>query len=109
MNYRHRCKMSSVTLVPGKKTKQFSKGTLLLDALFDMGTHIHTACGGKGICGKCKIQVEGPLFEPGEKEKKIVKVNNGYRLACMSRINGDVKVCIGKTESFVSTKPYPPQ
>lgn len=101
--------MSSVTLVPGEKTKQFSKGTLLLDALFDMGTHIHTACGGKGICGKCKIQVEGPLFEPGEKEKKIVKVNNGYRLACMSRINGDVKVCIGKTESFVSTKPYPPQ
>jgi uncharacterized 2Fe-2S/4Fe-4S cluster protein (DUF4445 family) len=101
--------MCSITLAPGGKTKKFAKGTLLLDALMDMGAHIHTACGGKGICGNCQIKAEGFLSEPEEKENKIVNTNSGYRLACMSRINGDATVYIGETTASFSKKPYPPQ
>ena len=99
--------MASVRLIPQGKKKEFTKDTLLLDALLDMGAHIQTACGGKGICGKCKVRAEGRLSEPDENENNLVEISNGWRLACRSRIHGDVRVWIDDIEAPVSNRTHP--
>ena len=99
--------MGSVSLIPGGKTRSFKTDTLLLDALLDMGLHIQTACGGKGICGKCSVRAEGALSEPDENEKNLNFEKNGFRLACRSRILGDVSLYIEENETSVLNKALP--
>ncbi|HPI92384.1 MAG TPA: ASKHA domain-containing protein [Deltaproteobacteria bacterium] len=53
----------TVTLLPSGVHRQFPTGTLLSDALLDMGVAVRTPCGSRGTCGKCRVRVEGP---PGE-------------------------------------------
>lgn len=52
-----------VTLLPSGLSRTFPPGTILADALFDMGVSVATPCGGKGTCGKCVVRIHG---EPGE-------------------------------------------
>ncbi|WFO76008.1 DUF4445 domain-containing protein [Desulfurococcaceae archaeon MEX13E-LK6-19] len=50
-------------------------------------------CGGNGLCGLCKVFVEGETSEPtGNEVIRGIRNNNGLRLACQVRILGDVKV-----------------
>jgi uncharacterized 2Fe-2S/4Fe-4S cluster protein (DUF4445 family) len=57
------------------------------------GVHIEALCGGKGICGKCKV-----ILEKGRVEKRSdipdkylsdYELANGYYLACMVRLVED--------------------
>ncbi len=98
--------MNSITLIPGNQTGHFPKGTLLLDALMDMGVNIKTPCGGKGICGKCRIRVTGELSGKTEAEKKIPTNKTNDRLACQAHLSGDTKVFIDENH-FISRKTYP--
>jgi uncharacterized 2Fe-2S/4Fe-4S cluster protein (DUF4445 family) len=50
-------KRHTVTLMPSGMQQSFSQGTLLSDALLEMGLSLKTPCGGKGICGKCRAAV----------------------------------------------------
>jgi Na+-transporting NADH:ubiquinone oxidoreductase subunit NqrF len=47
-----------LTLFPSNLKQTFRSGTLLSDALLDMGASLHTPCGGKGTCGRCRVRVE---------------------------------------------------
>lgn len=47
-----------VTLMPSGDRRGFPAGTLLADALFDMGAAVRTPCGGRGTCGRCRVRVE---------------------------------------------------
>lgn len=42
-----------------KKNIKVEKGLSLLSAIRAAGDYIQAPCGGKGICGKCKVEVEG--------------------------------------------------
>ncbi|MCL6635007.1 MAG: ASKHA domain-containing protein, partial [Peptococcaceae bacterium] len=57
---------------------------------------ISAPCGGRGLCGRCKVRlVEGGLSPPSETEKRLLgedAVNEGYRLACQAVIAGPVKI-----------------
>lgn len=47
-------------------------------------------CGGKGKCGRCRVQVRGELSAPDETERAILRdAADGIRLACRA-------VCMGK-------------
>lgn len=67
----------------------------LLEEILNIDEKISAPCGGKGICGKCKIKVlEGELPVTPEDEKIFTKeqLEDGYRLACMAVPAGDFKV-----------------
>lgn len=66
-------------------------GTLLSDLL---PGHAHP-CGGKGICGKCKVRVQGkvsPLSATEQRHLTPLEVADGIRLACQTTVHGDCQV-----------------
>jgi len=77
----------TVTFLPDDKKIMVSDGITLLDAATSAGVHLNASCGGKGLCGKCKLIIEAGHIESrpdvllSEKEKK-----ENYVLACMSEI-----------------------
>jgi uncharacterized 2Fe-2S/4Fe-4S cluster protein (DUF4445 family) len=73
----------NVTLAPSGAQQFFPAGTILSDALFDLGIMVNTPCGGKGTCGKCRVRVEGI---PGEV------------MACKTPITRDLEVHVEQPE-----------
>jgi uncharacterized 2Fe-2S/4Fe-4S cluster protein (DUF4445 family) len=70
----------------GVKSK-FKKGITILDVLAEMRLGIRSECGGKGICGKCKIIVKEPqvfsrVNASERKRLSVSELKSGYRLAC---------------------------
>ena len=53
-------------------------------------------CGGRGLCGRCRLKVKGEaLSPPTEAEKKVLspeQLAKGYRLACQATLLGSVQV-----------------
>lgn len=80
-----------------KKLLEVSGGQPLLKALNNEGVFIPSACGGRGSCGLCKVQVlEGggnylPTELPwiSEEEKK-----NQVRLSCQFKVKNDISIKI---------------
>lgn len=73
-------------------------GSTLMDVFHHNNIYIEAPCGGKGICGKCKVRVlEGKVSDITVLESKYLsqkEKQDGYRLACMTKILGDVQVAI---------------
>jgi len=47
-----------VTISPGNSNAEFEEGKLLTEALSVFSIFPDTPCGGKGICGKCLVEIE---------------------------------------------------
>jgi uncharacterized 2Fe-2S/4Fe-4S cluster protein (DUF4445 family) len=97
-----------VTFYPQKRKVKVEKGISILNAAMEANIGIRTECGGKGICGKCKIVVKGKenVSELTESEKTHLsreEIAIGYRLACQTFPKKSVDVLIPK-ESRVSTR-----
>jgi uncharacterized 2Fe-2S/4Fe-4S cluster protein (DUF4445 family) len=60
----------------------------LLEAAHRLGVDLVSLCGGKGTCGRCRVQVvAGDVSPPTDNEKKALarhELNDGYRLACQT-------------------------
>jgi len=51
-------------------------------------------CGGRGVCGKCMIEITGEISKPDEREKVLSR-----RLSCRTRLYGNAVVKLsGKTD-----------
>ena len=72
--------------------------TSLLECARHLGVDLVNLCGGAGTCGRCIVQiVEGRPSPPTETEKKILsweQITQGYRLACETVPQSDVKVAV---------------
>ncbi len=71
----------------------------ILDAARQAGIPLRADCGGKGICGKCRVQVTGGAINGDHTEAEKNHLNSeeqaqGYRLACESVADADLKVFI---------------
>jgi len=74
-------------------------------ALLQYGFLIETPCGGKGVCGKCRMLVEGSLSEITSREREHVtpsEIAQGVRLACQVRLLGDASVFLPMAAEFVN-------
>jgi uncharacterized 2Fe-2S/4Fe-4S cluster protein (DUF4445 family) len=62
----------------------------LLDMARAAGVGIEATCGGKGVCGKCKVRLEGRAPDPTEPESAALgnEVDGGWRLACQCQADG---------------------
>ena len=47
----------AISINDGQKLIHAESGKSLLSTLGDNGVHLSSACGGKGSCGQCKVQV----------------------------------------------------
>lgn len=99
-----------VLFMPSGKRGRFPAGTGILDAARDLGVYVESVCGGRGICGRCQVDVqEGQFakhgitssaenispFGPNEQryaEKRDLKA--GRRLSCSAKIMGDLVIDI---------------
>jgi uncharacterized 2Fe-2S/4Fe-4S cluster protein (DUF4445 family) len=100
-----------ITLVfePDGVKSKFRKGTTILCALTEAGLNMRSECGGRGVCGKCKIIVQDALsFSPltnAERERlSISELKSGYRLACACSVLKDAKIFIPEESRVITRK-----
>lgn len=61
------------------------------------GASNYANCGGRAVCGTCAVEVDGPVSEMGEEERSRLSkwphdLDSGLRLACRTRVEGDIEV-----------------
>ena len=81
--------------INGKTDVSVAQGGSLLSTLSQEGIFLPSACGGKGSCGQCKVQVPeggGNILdsEKGHFTRKQIKDN--WRLGCQCKVKGDLKI-----------------
>lgn len=80
-----------IRLQPLGKELVANENTPLVDVLHEYG--IEFPCGGKGVCGKCKVKLlDGEIEKSVLHKKKLqqLKLGEEWRLACMSRCTGGI-------------------
>jgi uncharacterized 2Fe-2S/4Fe-4S cluster protein (DUF4445 family) len=98
-----------VIFTPSGKRGDFAEGTSLLAAARALGVDLDSVCGGRGICGRCQIDVAEGQFAKhaiesranhasrwSEVEQRYAgkrgKLGPGRRLGCQARILGDLVI-----------------
>lgn len=81
----------------------YQEPVLLASVLQDCGVPFSMPCGGRGVCGKCKVTASGALSEPGEKERETLgkELEKGKRLACLTQALGDAQILVEQAETMV--------
>lgn len=93
----------TVTFLPHEKKIEVPAGTRLIRAAMEAGVHVNASCGGDGVCGKCRIQVEAGSVAGGLSEMlSEADLKEGFRLACKAVVSADVTVRI-PVESTIDT------
>ena len=97
-----------VLFLPSGRRGRVPRGTNVLGAARVLGADVDSACGGRGICGRCQILIQEGKF-PKENivslEKNVTDITEaecryaqvrglkpGRRLACQARLAGDVVI-----------------
>jgi len=97
----------NVVFQPDGKRGNFPEGTNLLEAAISLGVDINSICGGTGACGKCIVKINSDILpSPSETDKRFIdeeKLSNGFRLACLHKIQNDLVVSVPK-ESRTGTQ-----
>lgn len=98
----------SITVLNGETSHEVTceQGSTILEALErEDREQIDTPCGGRGVCGKCLVKVEGGgVSETAEIERKKLsetELGRGYRLACVTTVTGDITVTIPSAASHI--------
>ncbi len=82
-----------VVFYPDGKCVNAEPGTNLLELARSAGVSIDSSCGGKGVCGKCKVLTKyGEVKTRPTAELTREEKDEGYVLACQSEVAGDVVV-----------------
>lgn len=82
-------------------------GSSLLSSLTDQKIFIPSACGGKGTCGYCKVQVYeggGPVLPTETPFLTKEELESNTRLSCQCKVKEDIK--IGIPEELFNVKEY---
>ena len=98
-----------IVFTPSGKRGEFAEGTSLLGAARELGVDLNSVCGGRGICGRCQVDVAegdfakhaihssaGHVTPWGEVESRYAEKRGafapGRRLGCQARICGDLVI-----------------
>ena len=91
----------------GTKELEVASGNTLLNTLHENGVMLSSACGGKGSCGQCKVQVlEGggnilPTEVPHFSRKEQI---DHWRLGCQVKVKDNMTIQV--PDSVLSVKEY---
>ncbi|MDY7076414.1 MAG: 2Fe-2S iron-sulfur cluster-binding protein, partial [Chloroflexota bacterium] len=82
--------------------------TALSEVARSAGVGLASVCGGQGVCGQCQVRiVTGAVSPPTETEREhlgAAQLADGYRLACLTRVLGDVKVDVPATSCLMAQR-----
>jgi len=97
-----------VVFTPSGKRGRFVVGTSVLDAARSIGVDLDSVCGGRGLCGRCQVEVgtgtfskfglksaKSHLSRAGEAERNYAgkrTLKEGRRLGCAALIEGDLVI-----------------
>ena len=80
----------------GKETR-VPPGTTLFSAAHWIGLPIDSTCGGRGTCGKCKVQVlsgDATVTAADRKQLRVDELDQGWRLSCQAKVYQDTSVTV---------------
>jgi uncharacterized 2Fe-2S/4Fe-4S cluster protein (DUF4445 family) len=95
-----------IRFMPSGREVESREGRTILEEARDGGVALESPCGGNGKCGKCRVRlvegqasafVEGESSFIGEEERE-----EGWRLACRAKAEGDLQVFIPDTQLFAA-------
>lgn len=83
--------MAILTIHQGSHTSKvsFEPPEKLSDLLARVDTAIGQPCGGRGVCGKCAVALQGEVSAPNDAEMRC-----GSRLACQATVCGNAAVTL---------------
>jgi uncharacterized 2Fe-2S/4Fe-4S cluster protein (DUF4445 family) len=90
-------KKLEVLYQPFNKTTRVPPGTTLFSAAHWIGLPIDSTCGGRGTCGKCKVQVVQGGLEVTAADRKQLRpgeLDTGWRLSCQAKVYEDTIVTV---------------
>ncbi len=90
-------KKLEVLYKPFDKATRVPPGTTLFSAAHWIGLPIDSTCGGRGTCGKCKVQVlEGgaEITIADRKQLRPGELEAGWRLSCQAKVYEDTTVTV---------------
>jgi len=90
-------KKLEVIYKPFDKATRVPPGTTLFSAAHWIGLPIDSTCGGRGTCGKCKVQVlEGgaEITTADRKQLRAAELEEGWRLSCQAKVYEDTTVTV---------------
>lgn len=89
----------TISINDGKKMIHAAGGKSLLTTLGENGVHLSSACGGKGSCGQCKLQVEsggGDMLPTEAVHFTRKQIKDNWRLGCQVKVKGDMEIKVSE-------------
>jgi uncharacterized 2Fe-2S/4Fe-4S cluster protein (DUF4445 family) len=99
----------TVLFEPTGRKIDVRRGISLLEAAHKAAVTIRSECGGKGVCGKCRViipdkKVVTEITEDENKHLSLEEIGLGYRLACRMILKKSTKVMIPEESRILARK-----
>lgn len=92
-----------VRFLPVDVCAEIADGQTLSIAAAAANVSLEHPCGGRGICGKCRVRLDIENGIPTDAEEKLLSVKEraeGYRLSCQTFVRADTEVHLDGTGSI---------
>lgn len=89
----------AISINEGKKMIHAEGGKSFLATLGENGVHLSSACGGKGSCGQCKLQVTsggGDMLPTEAVHFTRREIKDNWRLGCQVKVKGDMEIKVSE-------------
>jgi uncharacterized 2Fe-2S/4Fe-4S cluster protein (DUF4445 family) len=86
-----------IKFLPDEKTVDVEAGTTLMEAAQNAGVHINNLCGGKGVCGRCRVKLTNGKTRADKHSISLLskeEILEGYVLACQTKVDSDMEILI---------------
>lgn len=86
-----------IKFLPNEISVEVEEGTTLMKAAEEAGVHINNLCGGKGVCGRCRVQVANGEIKADKHSIGLLskeEITEGYVLACQTKVHSNAEVLI---------------
>ena len=96
-----------ITVNGDKEFEVEQGGNLLMTLSTDADIHLPSACGGKGSCGQCKVQVidgGGEILDSEKPHFTRKQIKDHWRLGCQCKVKGDMAIKV--PESVLGVKEW---
>ncbi|MGE4274153.1 MAG: ASKHA domain-containing protein [Desulfitobacterium sp.] len=94
--------MVQVTFLPGHTKVEVPKGSTIMQAAITAGVPLESTCGGRGTCGKCKVQIDpGKVDTAQDVGKNFLSDSDreaGWVLACRVAVDEDLAVKLSESK-----------
>ena len=78
-----------------------NKDATVMEQLQKAGVEVNSDCGGRAMCGKCRVRFVEGAPEPTKAEKNIIakgRLDAGWRLACCCYYCGEAELEIPESK-----------